>query len=603
MAQVVADKRDIDFNLFEMMRCQDMAKHTRYRDFDQKSFDMVVSEARKFGLKEILPTYAEGDRQGVGFDNGAVTVPECFRRPFKLFAGEWTSMAEDLDVGGQGLPHMVAQAASEYLSGANISLTTYAIQGHGVGKMIQLFGTEKQRELFLRNLYTAKWTGSMQLTEPEAGSDVGALTTTAKKNDDGTYSITGNKIFISVGEHDLADNIIHAVLARVEGAAEGTRGLSLFIVPKYWVNDDGSLGERNDVVCSGIEEKMGIHGMVTCSFALGAKGTCRGLLLGEENMGMKIMFHMMNEERLIVGAQAFGNASCAYLHALNYARERIQGKDMDAARDPASPKVPIIRHPDVRRMLLWMKAYVEGMRSFIYHVAGCFDGSACAASQQEKTAYDEMIALFTPLVKAYCSDRGFEVCAGAVQVFGGYGYIRDYPVEQLLRDVKVVSLYEGANGIQAMDLLGRKIGMRDGAVFKRFIEQVKACARTAEQTSALKPLAVRLAQAADRLEALAGSLAAEARSANFKIAYAHATPFLEVMGDVIMAWMLLWRASAAAKAMGANGKSKDQAFYDGQIKTATFFVQTILPVTLGKMDAIEERSTSTIDISEKSFGA
>lgn len=603
MGQVIADKRDIDFMLYEVMQCLELTKYERYSDFNQKSFDMVVSEARKFGIKEILPTYAEGDREGVKFNNGEVKVPLCYKRPFKLYCGQWTSMSEDPDLGGQGLPHIVAQAASEYLSGANISLTTYAIQGHGVGRMIHLYGTEKQKNLFLKNLYTARWAGAMLLTEQNAGSDVGALTTTALKNPDGTYSLTGNKIFISVAEHDLTENIVHAVLARVEGAVEGTRGLSLFIVPKYWVNDDGKLVERNDIVCSGIEEKMGIHGMVTCSMALGAKGTCRGLLLGEENMGMKVMFTMMNEERLIVGAQAFGNASAAYLHALNYARERIQGKDLDKRSDPNSPCVPIIKHPDIRRMLLWMKAYVEGMRSLIYYVAQCFDKSDCAETVEEKTVYDDMISLFTPVVKAYCSDRSFEVCANAVQVFGGYGYIRDYPVEQLLRDVKVVSLFEGTNGIQAMDLLARKVGMKGGGVFNRFMVEVRECVAKAEKTIKTKMMGQEMASAVDQIEEVVADMLKTVASGDLKVAYAFATPFLEIMGDFIMAWMWLWRATIAASKLGKDLKAKEEAFYEGQIITAEFFIHTILPVTMGKISAITKKNHAAIKISDLSFGS
>ena len=292
------------------------------------------------------------------------------------------------------------------------------------------------------------------MTEPQAGSDVGALTTTAVKNPDGTYSITGNKIFITNGEYDLAENIIHPVLARIEGDPPGTKGISIFMVPKIWVDEDGSLGEPNDVVCTGIEEKMGIHASSTCSITLGGKGKCRGLLLGEECQGMKIMFYMMNEARLGVGFQAFNYASTAYLYALNYARERIQGRDLESGKDPEAPQVPIIQHPDVRRMLLEMKAYVEGMRSFVYYVGQCLEREALAASEEEKAFYKGFGDLLTPLVKAYCAQRGFDVCVQAVQVYGGYGYIKEYPVEQLVRDCKITSIYEGTDGIQAMDLLG-----------------------------------------------------------------------------------------------------------------------------------------------------
>jgi len=602
MGQLVADRRDIDFILYEVMQCQDLCRHEKYAAFNQKSFDMVISEARNFGIKEILPTYVEGDREGVKFRNGEVQVPECYRRPFELFAGEWTSMSEDPEVGGQGLPHIIAQAASEYLSGANISLTTYAIQGHGVGKMIELYGTEKQKSLFLKNLYTAHWTGAMLLTEPNAGSDVGALNTTAIKNTDGTYLLSGNKNFISVSEHDLTENIIHAVLARVKGAPKGIKGLSLFIVPKYWVEDDGSLSDRNGIFCTGIEEKMGIHGMVTCSFAMGDKGICRGLLLGEENMGMRLMFTMMNEERLVVGAEAFGHASMAYLYALEYAKSRLQGRDMAKGKDYGAPQVPIIQHPDVRRMLLEMKAYVEGMRSLIYYTAYCFDKVKCAENSEEMVSYNDMIDLLTPLVKAYCADRSYDVCTTAMQVFGGYGYVRDYPVEQLVRDVKVVSLFEGTNGIQAMDLVGRKIGMKEGKVLKQFFSEVRRIIDKAKETKDLEEMGLRVGAAINRMEEIAAQIGRCAKSHAFKEAFAFATPFLEVMGDIIMAWMLLWRATVAVSKLSQGTKPKTVSFYEGQINTAKYFIHNILPITIGKISAIEERNNVVLEISDKSFG-
>jgi alkylation response protein AidB-like acyl-CoA dehydrogenase len=319
------------------------------------------------------------------------------------------------------MPRTVALAASDYMNGANFAFMMYPGLTHGAGKLVENFGSDQQKALFLKKLYTGEWTGTMLLTEPEAGSDVGALTTTAVKNEDGTYSITGNKIFISSGEHDLAENIIHPVLARIEGAPEGTKGISLFIVPKVWVNDDGSLGEPNDVVCTGVEEKMGIHGNATCSMSLGSKGKCRGLLLGEANKGMRSMFLMMNEARLLVGIQGFSCASAAYIHAVNYARQRIQGRHLMNMMDKSAPAVPIIQHPDVRRMLLTMKVYVEGMRSLLYYVGMCDDRIHIADNDRDKAKYQGII----PIAKGYITDRAFEVCNLGVQIFGGYGYIRE----------------------------------------------------------------------------------------------------------------------------------------------------------------------------------
>ena len=603
MAQVIADRRDIEFALYEQMETEALIECEKYADLNRKMFDMIISEARSFAVKELLPTYAEGDQIGLKFEKGQVKVPECFHRPHKLLIeNEWTSLTEDPELGGQGLPHIINLAASEYITGGNYALVNYARMGHGTGKMVELFGTEEQKKLFLEKLYTGVWGGTMLLTESNAGSDVGALTTSAEKNPDGTYTIKGDKIFITNGDHDLADNIIHPVLARIEGAPAGTKGISIFLVPKIWVNADGSLGEPNDVVCTGIEEKMGIHASATCSISLGSKGGCRGFLLGEENKGMRIMFYMMNEARLGVGFQGFNHATTAYLYAVNYARERLQGRDMDTLADKEAPQVPIIRHPDVRRMLLWMKSHVEGMRSFVYYVASCFDRLENAASEEEKELYQGLADLLTPLVKAYCAQRGFDVCIQAMQVYGGYGYTREYPIEQLARDCKIASIYEGTDGIQAMDLLGRKLGMSEGKVFMSFMGEVQKVIARAREAQGMAPLADRLEKALNRLGETAMHLGKKGVSPEFKAAFAHAFPFLEAMGDVIMAWMLLWRASIAAEKLNNGAKKKDVTFYEGQLKSAEFFIQTVIPVACGKMDAIMEGSSAAVAISEAAFG-
>jgi alkylation response protein AidB-like acyl-CoA dehydrogenase len=603
MAQVIADRRDIDFVLYEQMQLETLLDYEKYAGFNRKMFDMIVSEARTFAVKELLPTFAEGDRIGLVFEKGEVRVPECFHRPHELIIeGEWTSLTEDPAWGGQGLPVNVSMAVSEYITGGNYCLSNYARMGHGTGKMVELFGTENQKERFLKKLYTGVWGGTMLLTEPQAGSDVGALTTSALQNPDGTYAIRGEKIFITNGEHDLSENIIHPVLARIEGAPAGTKGLSLFIVPKIWVEADGSLGEPNDVVCTGIEEKMGIHAMSTCSISLGSRGNCRGLLLGEANKGMHIMFYMMNEARVGVGFQGFSSASSAYLYAVNYARERIQGRDIESFADREAPPVPIIRHPDVRRMLLWMKAHVEGMRSFIYYLGRCFDKLEHLSNEEEKADYQGIVDLLTPMVKAYCAQRGFEVCIQAIQVYGGYGYIKDYPVEQLARDCKIASIYEGTDGIQAMDLLARKLGLNKGRVFMRFMEKIQTAAARAKAFERLAPLAASVEKAVNRLGETALSIGQKAMSPEVKTAFAHAFPLLDVMGDVIMAWMLLWRASVAQEKLNSGAKQKDVPFYEGQLQTAEFFIRTVLPVTLGKMDAILDGSDAAVKISETGFG-
>ena len=603
MAQQIADRRDVDFVLHELLHVEELSDHEIFAEFNKKTVDLIIAEARNLAIKEILPTQIDSDREGAHFDSGKVTVPASFHKAWELFKeGEWLSMIEDPKWGGQGMPRAVALAASDYMNGANFAFMMYAGLTHGAGKLVESFGTEQQKELFLKKMYTGEWAGTMLLTEPEAGSDVGALTTSAVKNEDGTYSLTGNKIFISSGEHDLAENIIHPVLARIEGAPEGTAGISLFIVPKIWVNADGSLGEPNDVVCTGVEEKMGIHGNATCSMSLGSKGKCRGMLLGEENKGMRNMFLMMNEARLLVGIQAFACASAAYMYAVNYARQRVQGRHLLNMMDKSAPSVPIIQHPDVRRMLLTMKVYVEGMRSLLYYVGMCDDRIDVADNEEEKTKYKGIIDLLIPLAKGYVSDRAFDVCNLGVQVYGGYGYIKEYPMEQLLRDCRITPIYEGTNGIQAMDLLGRKLGMNKGKPIMDLMGEIQNTITTARTHAKVEAYAGKVEAALNKLGEVALHLGKTAMSSEVMTAFAHAYPFMEVSGDVVMSWLLLWRATIAAEKLENGAKKKDAAFYEGQLKSAEFFVHCVLPVTLGKMDAILVTNSAVVDIAEDSFG-
>jgi hypothetical protein len=600
MAQLVSDRKDIDFVLHEQMKVTELSKHEKFAEFNKKTVDLVVTEARNLAIKEILPTMKIGDQEGCHLENGVVRVPESFHKAYKLFVeGEWLAMTENPEWGGQGMPKTLALAASEYFNGANYPFMMYPGLTHGAGKLVEAFGTEKQKKIFLKNMFTGKWTGTMLLTEPEAGSDVGALTTSAKKNPDGTYSITGNKIFISSGDHDLTENIIHPVLARIEGAPAGTKGISLFLVPKYRVNDDGSLGEFNDVICTGIEEKMGIHGNSTCSLTLGSKGNCIGTLLGEENKGMRAMFLMMNEARALVGQQGFGCATSSYMFALDYARKRKQGKNLLKAFDNNAPSVEIMQHPDIRRMLMTMKVYVEGMRSLISYHGWCADKADIAATEEEKSKYMGLLELLTPIVKAYVTDRSFDVCSLGIQVFGGYGYIKEYPMEQLLRDCRITMIYEGTNGIQAMDLLGRKLGLNKGKPVMDMMGEVQKIIAEAKAIASLATYATKVETALNKLGKVAMHMGATAMSDKVMNAFSHANLFLDTCGDVVMAWMLLWRAVIAAKQL----EKKQDPFYAGQVKNIEFFTSTILPVTLGKMDAVLETNGAAMDMLDASFGS
>ncbi|MBU8912101.1 MAG: acyl-CoA dehydrogenase [Desulfobacterales bacterium] len=614
MAQLIADRRDVDFVLHEQVT---MVEHELFEEFNKKTINLIVSEARNLAIKEILPTFKDGDEIGCKLENGKVTVPESFQRAWKIYCeGEWLAMCDDPEVGGQGMPKLVGCAALEYMVGANSAFMLYYGMTHGAAKLVEAFGDENQKKLYMEKMFAGQWGGTMLLTESEAGSDVGALTTTATKNDDGTYSIQGSKIFISAGEHDLCDNIIHPVLARIEGAPAGTRGISLFLVPKYQVNEDGSLGEFNNVVCTGLEHKMGIHGNSTASLSLGEKGDSIGTLLGKENKGMSEMFQMMNEARAFVGLQGFAVASASYMYALDYARNRVQGRHLLAGKDPDAKDVTIIQHPDVKRQLLNMKVYTEGMRSLIYYYGKCSDIVHTTDNEQLKNDTNALIEVLTPIVKGYITDKALEVCSHGVQVYGGYGYISEFPVEQLMRDSRIFMIYEGTNGIQAMDLIGRKLSMNNGKSFKYFIARMKKTIEEARGIEGIEGLVAKFTHAVSRLEALALDIGARARSDKALNAYAFAHPFLEVTGDVTFAWMHLWRASIAApklakkvgsldkEAVAAKAaKNKDAAFYAGQIESAKFFINTLLPSAYGKMDAILEGDTSVEDILDLSFGS
>ena len=616
MAQILTDRRDVQFVLFEQLDIESLTKSAKYSDLNKKVFDMVLAEARSLATKELLPLSAEGDKNGCVYDNGSVRMPDGFKRAYDLFIeGEWPALADDPEIGGQGMPQVLATAVMELFQAANTALAGFPMLGHGAALLVENFGTEKQKKLHLSKMLSGEWGGTMVLTESDAGSDVGALTTSAVKNPDGTYLISGNKIFISCAEHDMVDNIVHPVLARIEGAPKGQAGVSLFLVPKIRVNDDGSLGESNDVVCTGIEEKIGLHGGPTCSLTFGGKGTCIGTLLGKENQGLRAMFYMMNEERLNVAVQSLGLASAAYLYAVSYARERIQGKHLTQGMNPDAPSVCIIEHPDVKRMLIWQKAVLEGMRSLNFYTALLMDKVKITDDKDEKKRLDNLISMLTPICKAYTTERACDIIHLSIQTHGGYGACKDYPVEQLYRDNRIASIYEGTTGIQAMDLLGRKLGSNKGQVFKELLGMILKTAGEAKSIPELDDIAVRLEEMVGKLGETALKLGKSAASPKVMEAFAQSVPFLDCMAEVILGWMHLWRASVAApklaKILGDADdkkkkekleKNKEAAFYHGQVQTARYFINSILPLAAGRMDAITILEAAPIAMSNASFG-
>lgn len=613
MAYSLVDKRDQMFILQEMLEIDRLCEFPRYST--HADYKMVLDEAHKFSDKELCPTAAEGDQQGCTYDpkTKAVTFPDCFRQPYEKFReGGWLTMCDSPDVGGDGFPLTVGTAVSEVFYAGGFYLYGAAELTHAAAKVIEAYGTTEQQQTYMTKLFAGEWMGTMCLTEADAGSEVGAVQTAATRNEDGSYSITGTKIFITAGEHDLADNIIHMVLARVEGDPSGTRGLSLFIVPKYLPSATGQAGQRNDVYCSGVEHKMGLHGLVTCTMAFGDGGQCRGYLLGEQGKGMMEMFHMMNEQRLLVGVEGLSFSSSAFMHALDYTRSRIQGASVYPGQDRAK-SVAIINHPDVKRMLLTMKAYVEGCRSLAYFTSSCID-YASVTDAEERQQWHGLVELLTPIVKAYSTDKAWIITALAMQCAGGYGYCSDYPFERLARDCKVTTIFEGTNGIQAMDLMFRKILGNQRVNFNNLMARIDQTIVRAQEIDGIAGYASIVRDAKQGLEEVVDHLAALSGGENAIDIYAKTTPFLEAMGDVLLGWLHLWQLTVTqAKLAGLVeqksaeeidkllNKNKNAAFYHGKVLGARFYLGTLLKDVFGKFDQLKSDAEPVVHISDRAF--
>jgi alkylation response protein AidB-like acyl-CoA dehydrogenase len=596
MGNKLMDLKDARFAIFDQLKIEDLFEYEKFGDYTNETIDMVIATAEKLAVKEYYPVNEVGDKAGVGFDNGKVTIPAEFHGAYKKFcAGGWTAPSESYDFGGQQMPAMLNYLTQMLFFAANQSLMVYTCLTHSAGKVIEIFGTEEQKSKYLKQIWEGTWGGCMDLTEPEAGSDVGAIRTKAIPNEDGTYSIKGSKIFISQGDSDLTENIVHILLARIEGDPEGTKGLSCFIVPKFRVNDDGSLGELNDVVCTGIEHKMGMKGSATASLAYGDNGGCIGELIGGRGKGIITMFHMMNEQRIVVGMQGIAMGSAAYLHALNFARERKQGV---AFGQKTGPQVSIIEHPDVRRNLLVMKSYTEGIRALILYAAKCLDLKEIAP-ESEKQKYSDLVEILTPICKGGGTDKGFDACVTAIQVFGGYGYCQEYYVEQLARDCKITSIYEGTNGIQANDLLGRKIVMRNAAAFQELIGEIQSVIAKAKGIDGLSRYAADMEGYVKRFIEISELLRARQKENGF-LAYSWATPYLTIAEDIAVAWMLLDQSVAACEKLKA-GNAADADFLTSKINTAKFFVSSVLPQVTGRLDAIKNNDDTFLQLEDKYF--
>ncbi|MBN2799857.1 MAG: acyl-CoA dehydrogenase [Deltaproteobacteria bacterium] len=586
---------DMRFVLFQQLKIQEaLAGFEVYEDFDQDVYDATLMEAQKICEEVLHPINIAGDKEKAQFVDGGVVTPKGYKEAWNLCAeGGWIGVSAPQEFGGIGLPNALGLAVNEMFSGSAEAFSIYMGLTGGAARDILAFGTDEQKATYLEKLFTGQWAGTMLLTEAGAGSAVGDNRTKAVPSGrPGVYHLEGEKIFISGGDSDLAENIIHLALARTPGAPAGTKGLSLFIVPKFLVSEDGELGERNDIHVVGIEHKLGINGSATCTLALGANGPCEGYLLGEEFKGMKLMFHMMNEARIGVGAQGVAAADAAYQYARSFAVERIQGPDLDDIANPESRSVEIVRHPDVRRNLMTLKVMSETMRSLLYRLAYLMDVSLHETDEKAKKKAEGRVDLLVPVLKAHCSDKGFEMASLAVQVFGGYGYTTEYPVEQLLRDARISAIYEGTNGIQAMDLLGRKLRIKNGLLFMDWVQDAQKFVKKAKEAGFDE--ADDVGKAVGHLGATAMYLGQLAMKKQLKLAFLQASPFLTMFGTVLLGIEALEQAVVAKELMETEGETP---LLKGKLLNLRFYTRNILPGAVAMGKSIQSGDDSALDAS------
>lgn len=593
MSTYKAPIRDMEFVMFEMLGFEEhYASIPEGEDATPDTVRAILEESAKFCENVIAPINSSGDEQGCTFDNGVVTTPDGYKEAYQQFVeAGWPSLAHSAEHGGQGLPESLGTVFSDMLGTANWAWCMYPGLSHGAMKTLSLHGSTEQKETYLTKLIEGSWTGTMCLTEAHCGTDLGMLRTKAELNEDGSYALTGTKIFISAGEHDLSENIVHIVIARINGAPEGTKGISLFVVPKFLPDENGNPGERNGLACGSIEHKMGIHGNATCVMNFdGAKG----FLIGPENRGLNCMFTFMNTARLGTALQGIAHAELGYQKSLEYAKDRLQMRALSGAKNPEGPADPIICHPDVRRMLLTQRAIAEGGRMLVYYLAKLVD--LANEGGESETDEDDILALLTPVAKAFLTEAGFEAANHAVQCFGGHGYIKEWGVEQNVRDARIAMLYEGTTGIQALDLLGRKVLMAQGETLKKFTKVIhKFCQANKDNeqmTEFVEPLAA-LNKEWGEVTMHIGLTAME----NPEEVGAASVDYIMYAGYITLAY--LWAQAALVTLDKLD--SDDKTFYRGKLKTAQFYFKRILPRTKGLVETMKSGADNLLNVELDEF--
>ncbi len=596
MLEYKAPIRDITFVMQELLGCEAHYQELGYQDATVDMIDAIVVEAAKFTEQVIAPLNQIGDQQGCQWNDGVVTTPDGFKEAYQQYVeGGWPTLSQSEEFGGQGLPHSLNAAIAEMMVSANHSFTMYPGLSHGALATVEAHGTDEQKAMFMPRLVDGNWTGTMCLTEPHCGTDLGMLRTKAELNDDGSYSLTGTKIFISAGEHDLSDNIVHIVIARIPGSPEGTKGISLFIVPKFNVNSDGTIADRNGVSCGSIEHKMGINANATCVINF---DSAKGYLIGEVNRGLNCMFTFMNSARLGVASEGAAAAEMSFQGALAYAKDRLQMRSISGVKNPNGPADAIIVHPDVRRMLLTQKSIAEGGRALIAYLSQLVDITHAEKDENKKALADNKLALLTPIAKAFLSEAGLECTSHGVQVFGGHGFIKEWGMEQLMRDTKISCLYEGTTGIQALDLLARKILGSKGEILKPFMGDVTAFCQenhdNPEMAEFIKPLMSYFKQ----WQSITQDVGIKAMTDADEIGGA-SVDYIMFAGYTTLAYFWARMAKVAQDKLAIN--DGDQAFYQAKIKTAQFYFQRILPRGQGHAACIENGASTMMSLAADDF--
>ena len=596
MTTYTAPIADFKFVLNDLLGLDKYANLPGFEEVSPDLVDAILEEAGKVASEVLHPINQSGDLEGCHWDNGVVTTPKGFKEAYDLYVESgWGSLTAKTEHGGQGLPQTLAIMVSEMMIAANWGFTMYPGLTKSAVEAIDAHASDELKERYLPNMVAGKWTGTMNLTEPHCGTDLGLIRTKAEPQPDGSYKISGTKIFISAGEHDLSENIIHLVLAKIPGGPAGTKGISLFIVPKFLVNGDGSVGARNGVSCGSIEHKMGIHSNATC--VMNYDGAT-GWLVGEINKGMPAMFTMMNEARLWVGIQGLGIAEIAHQNAVSYARDRLQGRAISGAKNAEGPADPIIVHPDVRRMLMTGRAFTEGARALAAIAGLQVDLLHHHPDEAVRQKADDFMALMTPVIKAYFTDMGVDVASLAVQTWGGHGFIQDNGIEQFLRDSRIAPIYEGTNGVQAMDLVGRKLGMNGGRAIQAFFAEVSQFIKENKADAVLGPLMGELEKALGRQQQATMWLMQNGLTKPDN-AGAAASDYLRLMALVVMGhvWGMMAKAAQAKLASGAE----NPAFYEHKLITARFFFERMLPDTGSLLKKIESGSESLMALPADAF--